>query len=121
MEQEIRDCLKQFSNAWGDNNVQALAECMTDSVVYSASIGPDFGETWRGKQNVLNGIAKMINRDNAVGEVSEPTICGNTAFHTWIYKSKETGEIIAKGCDIFHFQDGSIALKDAYRKVTSPG
>ena len=61
---------------------------------------------------------KMIALDNANGQISEPIISGNTAFHTWIYTSKDTREVIAKGCDIFQFENGLIALKDAYRKVT---
>lgn len=118
MQQEIKDCLLRFSQAWADKDMVALAACMTDDIVYSASVGPDFGETWHGKTAVLAGIEKMIALDNANGEISEPVIAGNEAFHTWIYTNKDTGKIIAKGCDIFWFENGLIALKDAYRKVT---
>lgn len=36
-----------------------------------------------------------------------------------VLQIKKTKEIIAKGCDIFHFKNERIAVKDTYRKVTT--
>jgi len=43
--------LKRFHKAWADKDMQELAACMTDNVVYSASVGANLGETWRGKRD----------------------------------------------------------------------
>ena len=112
------DILKRFQKAWADKDMQVLAACMTDDVVYSASVGSDLGETWYGKAEVLAGIMKMIVHDDADAEIGDLHIAGDHIFNTWIYRTKDTGEIIAKGCDIFRFENSLIASKDAYRKVT---
>ena len=114
----VEQCLAQFVQAWAEKDLYKLAKCLNDDITYKASIGPNFGQTWHGKDDVLTGIVNIMAYDDADGEVSPPIICGNKAFHTWVYTSKTTGEIIAKGCDIFHFKDGLICLKDAYRKVS---
>ncbi|MCF6219811.1 MAG: nuclear transport factor 2 family protein [Robiginitomaculum sp.] len=112
------ETLKQFQQAWADKDMQKLAACMTDDVVYCASVGTDLGETWRGKRDVLAGIAKMIAYDDADAEIGDLHIAGDYIFNTWIYRAKTTGKTTAKGCDIFRFKNGLIVHKDAYRKVT---
>ncbi len=112
------ETLKRFQQAWADKDMQGLAASMTDNVVYSASVGPDLGETWLGKADVLAGIEKMIAHDDADAEIGDLHIAGDHIFNTWVYRAKDSGEIIAKGCDIFRFENGLIASKDAYRKVT---
>lgn len=112
------DTLKRFQQAWADKDMQGLADCMIEDVVYCASVGSNMGETWQGKQAVLAGIEKMINHDDADAEIGELHIAGDYIFNTWIYRSKTTSEIIAKGCDIFRFENGLIVHKDAFRKVT---
>lgn len=112
------ETLKRFQQAWADKDMRELAACMTDDVVYSASVGSDLGETWHGKADVLAGIEKMIAHDDADAEIGKLHIAGDYIFNTWIYRAKDCGETIAKGCDIFRFENGLIASKDAYRKVS---
>jgi hypothetical protein len=114
----LEQCLENFTKAWADKDMHALSQCLSDDIIYKASIGPNLGETWYGKDDVLAGIIKIIAYDDADREISPPVICDNKAFHTWVYTSKTTGKVIAKGCDIFHFKNGLICIKDAYRKVS---
>ncbi len=110
--------LKQFQQAWAEKDMQGLAACLTEDVIYNASIGSNLGEIWRGKTDVLAGIEKMIALDDADAKIGDLHVAGAYIFNTWVYCSKTTGEITAKGCDIFRFENGLIAHKDAYRKVT---
>ncbi|HHL43158.1 MAG TPA: nuclear transport factor 2 family protein [Hellea balneolensis] len=112
-----RLCLEKFKSAWAAEDYPALAECLHNDIVYYASIGPEPGKSWRGKSQVLSGIKKMIAHDHATAQMGEIYETGNVIFWTWEYFDKTTGAPIAKGCDIFHFKQGLILKKDAYRKV----
>ncbi|MCF6274393.1 MAG: nuclear transport factor 2 family protein, partial [Robiginitomaculum sp.] len=68
--------------------------------------------------DVLAGIEKMLAHDDADAEIGDLHVAGAYIFNTWVYRSRTTGEITAKGCDIFRFKNGLITHKDAYRKVT---
>src|SRR6266508_1229271 len=55
--------LAEFGEAWHRKDLEKLLELITDDCVYSASVGPDPGETFSGRNEVRNGFARMLAYD----------------------------------------------------------
>lgn len=118
-EQEIRKLLADFSDAWGRADVDGLMVLMTDDCVYKASVGPEPGTTYAGRDAVRRGFTEILAFESGGEARSGRTwITGDYAFAEWSYDDiAEDGSVTdIKGIDIFHFVDGKIALKDAFRK-----
>jgi len=112
--------LQQFSAAWTAGDLDALMSYMTDDCVYHASIGPEPGSTYRGKDEVRRGFAAVLAYDHG-RERHDGTafIHGNVGVAEWSFYEEApdgTGRLI-RGCDIFEFADSKIRKKDAFRKV----
>lgn len=113
-----RETYQRFAAAWGARDLAAIADLITDDVVYSASVGPEPGETFQGKAAVLDGIKAMLALDNAAAtEIEALNIVGDLAFPQWRYTLQD-GSVV-RGIDAIVFRDGRIARKDGYRKVWS--
>lgn len=118
--------LRQFGAAWARGNLDALMGFMTDDCAYLASVGPEPGATYRGREEVRRGFAAMLaydrGRERHGGTV---VLAGDRGFAEWSFTETTTdgGGRIIRGCDLFEFRDGRIRRKDAYRKVlgTIPG
>src|SRR5690242_15669075 len=112
--------LAAFGDAWRRKDVDALMELVTDDVVYSASVGPEPGETFRGREAVRRGFEHMLAHD-AGGEqrAGDTWIFGDHAVGTWSYVFRDEGgrDVEVKGIDIYEFEGDRIRLKDAYRKT----
>jgi ketosteroid isomerase-like protein len=115
-EERNRRTYMRFAAAWGARDVHAIADLVTDDIIYSASVGPEPGESYHGKAAVLEGIRAMMAHDDAVAtEVVSLNIFGNLAFPQWRYTLPD-GSVV-KGIDAIVFRNGRIARKDGYRKV----
>lgn len=116
-----QDRLAEFGAAWAAGDVDALMGFVSDDVVYSASVGPEPGETFRGRQEVRAGFASMIAHDAGAEARSGRTwILGDVGVALWSYVSDVDGrEVEVKGIDLFEFDGDRIRLKDAYRKTTA--
>ena len=118
--QEKRALLTTFAKAWACADVDALMECVTDDCVYSASVGPEPGTTYRGREEVRRGFEEILAFE-AGGEqrVGNAWVAGEYAFSEWSYDEEdEAGNTVdIKGIDVFRFNDGKLQLKDAYRKT----
>ncbi|WP_440709864.1 nuclear transport factor 2 family protein [Herbiconiux sp. YIM B11900] len=118
------EVLAAFSNAWARHDLEALMNHVTDDCVYSASVGPEPGRTWSGKEQVREGFAIMLAHD--VGqerhEDEGPIIAGTRGAGTWSFTGPgPDGKVLeTRGCDIYEFRGGKIARKDAFRKVYQP-
>ncbi len=119
-EQEKRELLAKFSKAWGQADVDGLMALMTDDCVYKASVGPEPGTTYSGKDEVRRGFAEILEYESG-GEQRGGRLwfSGDYAFAEWSYDEvADDGSITdIQGIDIFHFVDGKLALKDAFRKT----
>ena len=119
-DQEKLDLLDNFASAWGQGDIDGLMALMTDDCVYAASVGPEPGTTYRGKEAVRKGFAEIIEYESG-GEqrTGRKWVSGDYVFSEWSYD--EIGEdgttVDIRGIDIFHIVDGKLALKDAYRKT----
>lgn len=111
--------LRAFDNAWAQKDVATLMQFMTDDCEYHASIGPDPGERFVGREEVRRGFQTMLTRTE--GTTTLPTklyFCGDIGIAEWAYShvnsSNET--IIIRGCDLFEFAGSKIKVKNAFRK-----
>ncbi|MBF4571665.1 nuclear transport factor 2 family protein [Herbiconiux sp. VKM Ac-1786] len=115
------EVLAAFSDAWTRRDLDALMSHVTDDCVYSASVGPEPGQTWSGKEQVREGFALMLAFDTGQErhEEENPIIAGTRGAATWSFTGAgPDGKILTtRGCDIYEFRDGKIARKDAFRKV----
>ena len=111
--------VEEFSAAWSRKDVDALMAYMTDDCVYQASVGPEPGETFRGRAEVRRGIEKPLSHD-ATGEsrAGRVIVAGNFGISEWSYVFDVDGRTQeVRGCDIFECENGKIKRKDAFRKT----
>lgn len=118
------EVLAAFSDAWTRRDLEALMSHVTDDCVYSASVGPEPGRTWTGREQVREGFALMLAFDTGQERHEEgpPLIAGSRGAATWSFTgSGPDGAVqVTRGCDIYEFRGGRIARKDAFRKVYQP-
>lgn len=112
--------LRQFSAAWTAGDVDELMSFMTDDCVYHASVGPEPGSTYRGRDDVRRGFAAAIAYDQGRERHEGPAfVYGTLGVAEWAFQEKApdgAGRLI-RGCDIFEFAGDKIRKKDAFRKV----
>jgi ketosteroid isomerase-like protein len=111
--------LVKFGEAWTGTNLDALMSLVTDDCVYAASVGPEPGETFIGRDAVRAGFAALLAYD-AGGESREGRIAvlGELGLAEWAYELRDASgrATIVRGCDIFEFTGTLIRRKDAFRK-----
>jgi ketosteroid isomerase-like protein len=94
---------------------------MSDDCVYLASLGPEPGKTYSGRENLRQGFTEMTTTETEL-ETREGRIwvSGDHAFAEWSYD--ETGDdglvVEIRGLDVIHIVEGKIKSIDAYRKTT---
>lgn len=104
-----------FSAAWEAKDLDRLMTYATDDMVYSASIGPEPGTTYRGRDAVRSGIAAIIAHDAASSvAITEIYGDGDKLFPLWTYDLPDGTQ--ARGMDVIQLRDGKICRKDGYRK-----
>lgn len=112
--------LAEFGDAWRRKDLDALMAYVTDDVVYSTSVGPEPGETFRGREAVRRGFELMLAHDaDAEARGGDAWIFGDRAVGTWsyVYRDEHGREVEVRGMDIYEFEGDRIRLKDAYRKT----
>jgi len=112
--------LQRFSVAWTVGDLDALMSFMTEDCVYYASVGPEPGSTYRGRDEVRRGFAAILAYDRG-RERHDGTafIVGDVGVAEWSFYDAGpdgSGRLI-RGCDIFEFAGDKIRKKDAFRKV----
>jgi ketosteroid isomerase-like protein len=122
LEQKRRKTLEAFADAWAEKNIDALLELLTDDCVYSSSVGPEPGQTYKGKSAVRAGIMSMFLHDEGTtSSVSNLRFGEDHAYWEWHYSgaTDQAANVRNHGCDLFLFRSEKIALKQAFRKVQS--
>src|SRR4051812_15671823 len=111
--------LREVTAAWGRADIEALMSYVAPDCVYSASVGPEPGETFVGKEAVRAGFLKLLAHDNdGVSVPGEIRMVGDWAVFTWGFRRKGGDGQLVRGCDLFEFRDGLIVRKDSFRKTT---
>jgi len=116
---ESKDIIREVSAAWGRADLETLMTFIAPDCVYSASVGPEPGETFVGREAVRAGFAKLLAHDSdGVSEPGEMWSVGDVVVSTWAFRKKAGGAVIrVRGCDIFSLRNGLIVKKDSFRKT----
>lgn len=118
---EKRELVRDFMDAWERADAGAVMQLMSADCVYSASIGPEPGMTYRGRAEVARGVGEMLAFE-AGGESRQGQVwfADDRAFAEWDYDEiGNSGEAkIVRGIDVIHLADGKILSIDAFRKST---
>ena len=115
-----RATLDAFQGAWAAKDLDGLSRWIADDVVYSASVGPEPGETWRGRAAVMAGFKLLLEHDRGISKSDGIYLSGQFAFASWSYWKEPGNELLTRGCDLFEFRKALILRKDAYRKLRAP-
>jgi ketosteroid isomerase-like protein len=112
--------LQAFIAAWGRKELDALMSFMTEDCIYIASVGPEPGATYIGREAVRMGFAELLRYDaKATPRSGRVFIAGDRGAAEWsfIYTDEAGREVEVRGCDLFEFAGDKIRRKDAYRKT----
>jgi ketosteroid isomerase-like protein len=112
--------LREFGDAWNRGDVDELMTYMTDDCVYSASVGPEPGRTFRGREQVRRGFSQMLAHDADGHPVAGPVVvAGDRGSAEWAYRfpRPDGTQMDVRGCDLFQFRGDLIVVKDAFRKT----
>jgi ketosteroid isomerase-like protein len=112
--------LGAFADAWAERDVERLMTFMAEDCVYTASVGPEPGRTYRGREEVRRGFAELLAYDTGgVSRSGRAFIQGTSGAAEWSYEFAEPDGSVRRvlGCDLYEFRGDKIALKNAFRKV----
>jgi rhodanese-related sulfurtransferase/ketosteroid isomerase-like protein len=112
--------LRQFGAAWARADLDALMGFVTDDCIYLASVGPEPGTTYRGREEVRRGFAAMLAYDRGrERQASMVVVTDDMGFAKWSFTKTTAGggRRLIRGCDLFQFRDDRISKEEAYRKL----
>jgi 2-iminobutanoate/2-iminopropanoate deaminase len=121
---ENRQAWQRFSEAWAKRDIDGLMALVTDDIIYGASVGPEPGATFRGRDEVRRGFEHMLRHDQVLREHAGPVlIVGDHGFAEWTYDVRlaDGSDGCERGIDVLEFANGRLARKDAFRKVRGQG
>lgn len=110
--------LDAFTHAWLVHDIDAVVSFFAADAVFFASSAYGTRQRASGREDIRALVREMFETD--VGAILEPIdkiIFDEGAFCRWRYIMPD-GEI-SLGCDYFAMMNGSVTLKDAYRKEGS--
>jgi ketosteroid isomerase-like protein len=121
---EQAQLIETFSAAWGAADIDALMALMAEDCWFRASVGPEPGAMFAGREQVRRGFGLFLAggsspvQPQTVSE--EPLIADDFAVTRWTtrYPQPDGTGVVVRGCDVFGFDGGRIAFKDTYRKVS---
>jgi ketosteroid isomerase-like protein len=115
--------LARFSDAWSMGDLDALMDLMAADCTFRASVGPEPGETFVGRQAVREGFRRFLAAGSAgpaahtVAE--EPLVSDDFAVTRWVtsHPQRDGPAVVVCACDVLGFEGDLIKFKDTYRKV----
>jgi len=118
--------IEAFTAAWESRDLDALMELMADDCVFRASVGPEPGVSFVGRDAVRRGYAMFLGAADgppADTQSAAPLVHRDFAVTRWTVRTagKDGAHVEVRGCDVFEFDGDRISLKDTYRKVLSAG
>jgi len=114
--------LAEFDAAWGAGDIDKLLSFMAEDAVYSASVGPEPGETFRGCEDLRRGFEQMLEHDSKRKRTGGETwALGNFGFARWEFEERDPDgrTHTIEGIDHFEFTGDLIRRKDAFRKTVN--
>lgn len=112
--------LQSFADAFNAHDIKAIMRHMSDDCVFEASAGPDVnGEKFTGQQQVAQSFEDVFSTfPDAKWSNARHFISGDRGVSEWVFTGTRADgtRVEVKGCDLFTFKNGKIALKNSYRK-----
>lgn len=118
------EVLQAFADAWNRHDVDALMSFMADDCVFEASAGPEVcGTRYAGREAVRAAFEDVwATFPDAHWGGARHFVCGDRGVSEWTFTGTRADgtRVEVRGCDLFTFRDGRIALKNSYRKNRPP-
>ena len=119
-EQQLRQLLEDFGNAFNRHDLDALMSMMTDDPAFEASAGDAVnGERHQGQRGVRAAFAAVFTQyPDAQWGGARHFVAGDRGVSEWTFTGtrRDGTRVEVNGCDLFVFRDGKIAVKNSYRK-----
>lgn len=114
--------LARFTQAGNEHDIDTLMAHMDDDCEFMASVGTGVNGThWVGRDEARKGFASLWEHypDAHFTPVGEDFILGNRGCAEWIFtgtRQRDGLRVEARGCDVYTFRNGRIAVKNSMRK-----
>jgi ketosteroid isomerase-like protein len=106
----------RFSEAWAARDIDGLMALVTEDIIYGASVGPEPGQTFVGREAVREGFTRMLAHDSAQHtQLLQLDLLGDRGFAQWCFTLADGSQV--SGVDVITFRGGRIAVKQGYRKT----
>lgn len=120
----MESLLHAFAEAWNRHDLDALMSMMTSDCVFEASGGNAVnGERHQGQLAVRAAYAAVFDQypDAHWGDARH-IVSGDRGVSEWTFTGTLKGgkRVEVRGCDLFTFRDGKIAIKNSFRKNRPP-
>ncbi len=120
-EGDILNLVDEFLLAWARADTEKLLNLMHDDCIYSASVGPEPGNTIKGKQEIRKHLLPIVESElDGQQGVGQKWVIDDIVFVEWSYEKKlESGTLgVVRGVDIIRAVANKIISIDAYRKAS---
>jgi taurine dehydrogenase small subunit len=112
--------LERFADGWNRHDVDFLMTFRTDDCVFETTAGKEVcGTRYAGRATVRDAFARVfkIYPDAHFGSARH-FVAGDRGVSEWIFTgtTSEGKRVEVKGCDVFTFRDGKIAVKESFFK-----
>jgi ketosteroid isomerase-like protein len=116
----ILDFLDTFARAWNGHDVETIVSMMTLDAIFLMSGGATAeGRRVSGREELRKDISAFFkSMPDARWNEAKHFIAGDRGVTQWVFTATrpDGSKVESKGCDVFTFRDGLIAVKDSYRK-----
>jgi steroid delta-isomerase-like uncharacterized protein len=112
--------LQAFAEGWNRHDVDALMTFMTEDCAFETTAGPEVcGKRYAGSAHVREAFARVFKMfpDAHFGDARH-FVAGERGCSEWTFTGTgaDGKRIEVKGCDLFTFHRGKIAVKSSYFK-----
>jgi steroid delta-isomerase-like uncharacterized protein len=112
--------LEAFGDGWNRHDVNNLMTFMTDDCVFETTSGKEvWGTRYAGHAQVREGFARVFKTfpDAHFGNARH-FVAGDRGVSEWTFTgtTADGKKVEVKGCDVFTFRNGKIAVKESYFK-----
>jgi uncharacterized protein (TIGR02246 family) len=107
--------LAAYAQAWNSHDLDAIIGAMTEDCVFISSDG----SRTEGREAVRQVFAEIFTAfPNARWEEAHHFAAGDRGASEWIFvaTAADGSSLSERGCDLFTFREGLIALKNTYLK-----
>jgi len=117
------ETLRAINDAFNRHDLDAIMSYFTDDAVFESPRGSQaWGHRFEGKAAVRDGLAARFSGipDVHYGD-DDHFVAGDRGASEWTLTGTTTDgqRLEVRGCDLWTFRDGLVALKDSYWKIVS--